>query len=172
MSAAEIVERAAVLRVRLWIEGGRISMEGPGRAVATIKPEIAANKPAILAYLQGCANAPASTDCAPPAGAVTDDCAGALIDPDGGPYLPWGPYLEAANVRRLRGELFAMIDALARAEGWTPERYADTMGRAANGPLSDLLGNVEYFNTKLIERRAEVEARALLAARSWRYGGR
>ncbi|WP_341312603.1 hypothetical protein WN982_14160 [Paraburkholderia sp. IMGN_8] len=103
--------------------------------------------------------------------AEPDDCAGALIDPDGGPYLPWGPYLAADNVRRLRAELFAMIDELAQAEGWTPERYSDTMGRARNGPVADLLDNIEYFNAKLIERCAEDEARALLAARSWRLEG-
>ncbi|WP_233864003.1 hypothetical protein [Paraburkholderia adhaesiva] len=103
--------------------------------------------------------------------AEPDNCAGALIDPDGGPYLPWGPYLEADNVRRLRAELFAMIDALARAEAWTPARYADTMDRAANGPLADLLPNIDHFHAKLTERRAEAEAAALLAARSWRLEG-
>ncbi|WP_175579044.1 hypothetical protein [Paraburkholderia dokdonensis] len=100
-----------------------------------------------------------------------DNCAGAQNDPAGGPYLPWGPYLAAENVRSLRAELAAMIDEIARAEAWPPERYADTKARAINGPLSDLLANVEYFKARVIERRAETEAHALLAARSWRLEG-
>ncbi|WP_347814181.1 hypothetical protein [Paraburkholderia sp. BL10I2N1] len=72
----------------------------------------------------------------------------------------------------MRGELFAVIEELARAEGWTRERYADTMGRAANGPLTDLLPNIEHFQANVIERRADIDARALLATRSWRYEGR
>ncbi|MBB5409471.1 hypothetical protein HDG34_003413 [Paraburkholderia sp. HC6.4b] len=175
MNAADIVERAAAMCVRLWIEGERISMEGPSRAVATIKPEIAAHKPEILAYLHGGARAEitlAPAVSAPPSADVADDCAGALIAPNGGAYLPWGPYLAAYNVRRLRGELFAMVDEVARAERWTHERYADTMRRAANGPLADLLPNIEYFHAKMIECRADIEARALLEARSWRYEGR
>ncbi|MDH6150488.1 MULTISPECIES: hypothetical protein [Paraburkholderia] len=174
MNAAQIVERATAMRVRLWIEDGRISMEGPARAVATIKPEIAAHKPEILAYLHGGAHAqttPGPAVSAPPGADVADECAGALIDPDCGAYLPWGPYLAADNVRRLRAELFAMIDELAHAEGWTRERYADTMGRAANGPLSDLLPNIAYFRAQVIECRAQAETRALPAARSWRLQG-
>lgn len=176
MSAADIVERAAALGVSLWIEGERIGIEGPARGVATIKPELAAHKPEVMTYLlerNERASAPAAVssparEAANDPQAVSEDCAGALINPDGGGHLPWGPYLAAENVRRLRAELFAMIDELAAREGWTRERYADTMDRAANGPLSDLLPNVEYFNAKVIGCRAEVEARALLAARSWR----
>jgi hypothetical protein len=173
MSAADIVERAAALGVSLWIDGERIGIEGPARGVATIKPELVARKPEVMAYLLerhgsvGAAGNPSAGQAANDPQAEPGDCAGALIDPDGGAYLPWGPYLAADNVRRLRAELFGMIDELAQAEAWTPERYADTMGRAANGPLADLLPNVEYFNAKLIERRAEAEAGALLAARSW-----
>ncbi|MFP6558343.1 DUF3987 domain-containing protein [Paraburkholderia sp. B3] len=101
--------------------------------------------------------------------ATSDKCAGAMIDPDGGPYLPWGPYLAEDNVRRLRAELFAMVDELARAEGWTRERHAETLGRAANGPLSDLLPNIAYFHAKVIECRAEAEAQVAMAASGWRY---
>ncbi|MDH6150603.1 MULTISPECIES: hypothetical protein [Paraburkholderia] len=159
MSAADIVERAAAMRVRLWIEGGRISMEGPASAVATIKPEIAAHKSEVLAHLRAAAN-----------DAV--DCTGALIGPDGGAYLPWGPYLAQDNVRRLRAELFAMIADLAQAEGWTRERHADTMTRAVRGPLADLLPNIEYFSAKVRELRAEATAREVMAARSWKYDSR
>jgi hypothetical protein len=60
---------------------------------------------------------------------------------------------------------------LARAEGWTPEHYNDTMSRTRNGPMSDLPGKVEYFNATLIECRAEAEARVLLAARKCRLEG-
>lgn len=104
--------------------------------------------------------------------AKLDGCAGALVDPDAGAYLPWGPYLSPADVQRMRGELFDMIDELCRFEGWSLERRHDTMTRAVCGPLSDLLPNIEYFHAKVSERRAEAEAAALLAARSWRFEGR
>jgi hypothetical protein len=132
MCAAEIVERAAVLRVRLWIEGKRIGMAGPSHNVAALKPEIAAHKPEIMAYLRAAANEAA-------------DCAGALT-PDGGAYLPWGPYLSPADVRRMRGELFDMIDERCRFEGWSSELRHDTMTRAMRGPLSDLMPNLAYFH--------------------------
>ncbi|SDC23343.1 hypothetical protein [Paraburkholderia lycopersici] len=81
----------------------------------------------------GCQDAPILKN-DPPASDLADDCAGALIDPDGGAYLSRGPYLAADNVRRLRAELFAMVDEQARAEGWTPRRYAETLSRAVDGP--------------------------------------
>lgn len=177
MSAPAIVERAAALGVSLWVEGERIGIEGPAYGVATVKPELAACKPEVLAYLlelrQGVKSSAAGD---PPAGkaandaqAGRDDCAGALVDAESGaPFLPWGPYLSPADVQRLRDELVDMADALAQAEAWTVERRADTMERAANGPLSDLLPNAEHFNARVIEHRAEAEARALLAVPGWR----
>ncbi|CAE6700462.1 hypothetical protein R69927_03270 [Paraburkholderia domus] len=180
MSAADIVERAAALGVVLRLEDERIGIEGPARGVATIKPELAARKPEVMAYLleqRQDVKTPAAGN--PPAGeaandppAAPDGFAGALVDPDGGAYLPWGPYLSPADVQRMRGVLFDMIDELCRFEGWSDERRHDTMTRALRGPLSDLWPNIEYFGGKVRECRAEAEARALLAARSWRYEGR
>jgi hypothetical protein len=103
--------------------------------------------------------------------AEPDDCAGALIDPDGGAYLPWGPYLSPADVQRMRGELFDMIDELCRREGWSNERRHDTMTRAMRGPLADLMPNLAYFNGQLTVARAEAAARAAMTARTWRMEG-
>lgn len=160
--------------------GDRLSKNAPMPEAATIEPATESGEG--LGGFGGCPGSPVlknesraaneTGDAANDPQAGPDVCVVALIDPDGGAYLPWGPYLATDNVRRLRAELFAMIDALAEAEAWTPERYADTMDRAANEPLADLLPNVEYFNAKLIEPRAEAGAVALLAARSWRYEGR
>ncbi|CAD6551438.1 hypothetical protein ACFQ3P_30225 [Paraburkholderia sabiae] len=179
MSAAELVERAAALGVSLWIEGERIGIEGPAHSVATIRPELAARKPEIMKYLLTGGTGGAVIDEPPARQAANDpqtqpdddDCAGALVDPLRGPYLPWGPHLAADNVRRLRAGLFAMIAEIANAEGWPRERFNGIMSRAVRGPLSDLLPNIEYFHSKVIERRAETEARALLAARSWKLEG-
>jgi hypothetical protein len=110
-------------------------------------------------------------DAANDAQAGQDQCAGALIDPDGGAYLPWGPYLSPADVQRMRGELFDMIDELCRREGWTDERRHDTMTRAVRGPLSDLMPNLAYFNGQLTVVRAEAAARAAMEARTWRMEG-
>ena len=74
MSAADIVERAAALGVSLSIEGERIGIEGPARAVATIKPELAAHKPEVMAYLlERCEGASAPTAGTPPAGKAASD---------------------------------------------------------------------------------------------------
>lgn len=153
MNAVDIMKRAAALGVSVWIDGERIGIEGPARGVVAIKPELAARKSEVLAYL-----VELRQSVKPPT--------------DGGAYLPWGPYLSPIDVQRMRGELFDKVDALAQAEAWTPERYAETMDRARNGPPADLPGNVEYFTARLIERHAGIEAAALLAARSWRYEGR
>lgn len=149
----------------LWVESGRIGIEGPARDVATIKPELAARKPEVMAYLlekrQG-VNTPAAGS--PAAGETADDlqigpdlCAGSVIHPDGGAYLPWGPYLAADNVRRLRAELFAMIGELAHVEAWCCELHDEIMSRAANGPLSDLLSIFGVFEDALADIRAALE---------------
>ncbi|GBH27935.1 hypothetical protein [Burkholderia vietnamiensis] len=89
MSATEIVARAAALHVRLWSDGERVGMEGPATSIATIKPQVAANKSAVLAYLLEQAQA---VDAVPPdmtTGAqIPADCIGALAAPDGGLFLP------------------------------------------------------------------------------------
>ncbi|MGF6608483.1 hypothetical protein OKW45_003405 [Paraburkholderia sp. WSM4175] len=103
---------------------------------------------------------------------IPDYCMGALRDPVGGLFLPWGPYLTADDVRRLRAELFTAIVELADAERWTRERYNDTVARAARGPLADLLPNIEYFSAKVRELRAEATVREVMAARAWKYDSR
>lgn len=151
MSAAEILLRARTLGVRLWIEGDRVKMKGPAEALAELKPEIAANKPEIMAFLK--------------AGG------GALIDPDGGAYLPWGPYLSADDVFRLRAELAELIEDMADAEDWTPAYRDEVLARAMRGPLYDLLPNLAYFRERVAAFYAECEARQLLRRRSWRMEG-
>jgi hypothetical protein len=86
-------------------------------------------------------------------------------------WLPWGPRMSSCDVRRLLDELRAMIDELARIEGWPRERLADTMTRAMRGPLADLLPNVAHFSARLHEQHAEAAARELLAARISRCVG-
>lgn len=174
MNAAEIVERAAALRVRLWVEAERIVMEGPARGVATIKPEIATNKPKILAYLLGRDNAqaaPAGADADPPDGNISGNSAGALIDPNGGAYLPWGPYLAPADVRRMRGELCATIDELAARESWPRSHKNEILSLATDGSLANLLQDRRYFDARLRGQRVQSAAREQLAARTWQGEG-
>jgi hypothetical protein len=158
MSAAEIVERAATLRVRLWIDRERINMAGPSKSVATIKPKVAAHKPEIMTYLRAAASEAA-------------DCAGALIDPDGGAYLPWGPYLSSKDMLTMRDELVALIDEPAARERWDAPRLNDVMSRALRGPLGDLLPNLHYFRERLEVLKAQEAAREAKERLSWRLDG-
>jgi hypothetical protein len=100
-----------------------------------------------------------------------DGCAGALIDPDGGAYLPWGPYLSASDVRRMRADLAVLIEDLATLEGWPREHLDDVIGRAMRGPLHDLMPNLAHFHERTAAARAEHEASEAVKARSWRLEG-
>jgi len=89
-----------------------------------------------------------------------DVCVVALIDPDGGAYLPWGPYLATDNVRRLRAELFAMIDALAEAEAWTPER-ASAFTVKVQGGVATIDGKTDVIQRKAAASRMAKTAGAV-----------
>jgi hypothetical protein len=103
---------------------------------------------------------------------VTDDlCAGALIHPKGGAYLPWGPYLAPDDVQRMRTELVAMIEALADLERWPNDHRDDVLGRAIRAPLSALLTDLHHFNERLTAARAEAAARDALDRRTWKMEG-
>lgn len=155
---AEILSKADVLGVRLILNGDKVRLVGKEEAREVIRPDVVAHKPELLAHLRAAANDAA-------------DCAGALIDPDGGAYLPWGPYLSADDVRRRRAELAELIEDLADAEDW-PAAYRDeVLGRAMRGPLYDLLPNLAYFRERVAELDAEREARHLLRRRTWHMEG-
>ncbi|KAA1015120.1 hypothetical protein FVF58_04150 [Paraburkholderia panacisoli] len=154
MNAGQILSKAQTMGVRLSLNGDVVKMKGPASAIATIKPEIAAHKSAIVAHLQAAAGVPA-------------DSIGALIDPNGGVYLPWGPYLSADDVQRMRTELLAMIEQLAALEGWPHKIFDDVMERAVRGPLSDLLPNLSHFHDRITGLKAERDAREVLNRRTW-----
>jgi len=87
---------------------------------------------------------------------------------DGGAFLPWGPYVSASDVRRMRADLAGMIEELAALEGWAREYLDDVIGRAMRGPLSDLLPNVAHFRERVAATRTEHDASETKKARSWR----
>ena len=90
---------------------------------------------------------------------------------DGGAFLPWGPYVSASDVRRMRAELAGMIEDLAALEGWAREHLDDVIGRAMRGPLSDLLPNIAHFRERVPAAWAEHDASETKRARSWRLDG-
>ena len=144
--------------VTLRLEDDTVKIGGPKAAREAMRPELAAHKSEIVAHLRTAANDPA-------------DCTGALIDPNGGAYLPWGPYLSAGDVHRKRAELAELIEDLADAEEW-PAAYRDeVLARAMRAPLYDLLPNLAYFRERIADLDAEREARHLLRRRTWRMEG-
>jgi hypothetical protein len=103
---------------------------------------------------------------------VSDDlCAGALIHPKGGAYLPWGPYLTPDDVHRMRTELVATIEALANLERWADELRDDVLSRAIRAPLSALLTDLHHFNERLTAARAEAAVEDALDRRTWKMEG-
>jgi hypothetical protein len=103
--------------------------------------------------------------------AIPADCVGALHDPDGGLYLPWGPCLSPDDVQRMRADLVSLIETLADMEHWDAGRRDDVRTRAIRGPLADLMPNMHHFNERLSEARAEAEARDAVLRQSWRLEG-
>ena len=99
---------------------------------------------------------------------IPADCVGALRDPDGGAYLPWGPYLSPDDVRRMRGDLVAMIEQLSTIEGWGRDHLDDVLTRAIRGPLADLLPNLHHFRERLKSARTAAEQEARRRAQAWR----
>jgi len=160
MNVAHLLDKARLMGVTLRLDGSTVKVGGPLTARDAIRPELAAHKTEIIAHLRAAAN-----DDQP----IPADCSGALRSANGGLYLPWGPRLSPDDVRLLRIKLIDLIDNLAKMEHWPSETYDSIMSRAMNGPLSDLLPNIEYFHTRLNEQRAAATARELLAARAWKY---
>ncbi|WP_431226863.1 hypothetical protein [Burkholderia contaminans] len=103
---------------------------------------------------------------APDPANIPPDCVGALHDPDGGLYLPWGPYLSAGDVHRMRVELIGMVEELSMLERWASANREDVLTRVMRGPLADLLPNVAYFRERLEAAHAEATARGALERRT------
>jgi hypothetical protein len=140
MSISQIFSKAQSLGVRLRVEGDLVKMKGPAAAIAAIKPEIAAHKAEVMAYLRDVAE-----------------------------FWPWAPYLGASDVERFRTELVGIIETLADMERWPLERRDDVLARATRAPLADLLPNTHHFNERLQAARAEAEARDAATRKSWRF---
>lgn len=140
MNVDHILSKAQSLGVRLSLDGDIVKMRGPANAIAVIKPDIAAHKPEILDYLRAAERETYE---------VSPDCVGALRDPDGGLYLPWGPYLDTEQLMAIQRTLFEIVDELAKLEHWPDDVYdiiAQTIGRQ---PISTLKPDLVYFRQRL-----------------------
>jgi hypothetical protein len=102
---------------------------------------------------------------------IPADCIGALIDPDGGRYLPWGPRLSPEDVRLLRADLGAVITELATLEGWSRATLDEVLAGARWVSGATLVSDVGYFGQRLLVVRAEIDDRFGRRARVWRMEG-
>lgn len=160
MSIAHILSKAQSLGVRLSLAGDIVKMRGPANAIAAIKPDIAAHKPEVLSYLRAAANAPSH---------VPADCVGALRHPDGGLYLPWGPYVDHAQLKAMQRELFEVVDELAKLEHW-PDDYFDHVTHCVERqPMSTLRPDLAQFRDRLAAARAHEQSRQAASRRAWKY---
>ncbi|OXJ00035.1 MULTISPECIES: TubC N-terminal docking domain-related protein [Burkholderia] len=160
MSIVAILSKARSLGIRLSVAGDVVKMKGPPDAIAAIKPEIAARKPEIMAYLlaatDGCQQIPA-------------DCIGALCSSDGGLYLPWMPALDPEQLQSMQRELFDVVDELAQLERWPDDDYDIVIGAIERQPPSTLRPDLAHFRERLRVARLEAEARQAASRRAWKF---
>ncbi|HDR9274894.1 TPA: hypothetical protein QDB24_002975 [Burkholderia vietnamiensis] len=106
-----------------------------------------------------------------PSAPFPEDCKGALIDPESGaPFLPWGPRIDPCQLKAMQRELFEVVDALAKLEGWPERDYDHVVMCIERQPISTLRPDLAYFAERLRGARTESAAREAIAKRSWRSG--
>ncbi len=144
MNIQLLFSEAKAAGVRLFLQDGKVKMNGPDEARAALRPRLAPHKAEILAYLTA-------------------------AEQQVGEFWPWAPYLTAADVERFRTDLVAMIEKLADMEQWPTDHRDDVLMRAIRGPLADLLPNLHHFNERLKAANAEAVDRHSASNRTWRY---
>lgn len=147
MSVAQILSKARAMGVQLILNGDGVKLRGPAESIAAIKPELAARKPEIVAYLRRAANDAPDLAHYP----VAD-----------GPYMPYVVPLSSERVAGLLADLRATIGKLADREGWTGDQRAHMLGLVARQPVSTLADDLAYFLHRLeVVRAAELATQAV-----------
>ncbi|WP_306715119.1 hypothetical protein [Burkholderia dolosa] len=75
-----------------------------------------------------------------------------------GPYLPWGPYLDAATVTKWQRELYDAVTELARLERWPDRDYDHVVLCIERQPLSTLRPDLTHFTERLAAARASIKS--------------
>lgn len=132
MNAAQILGKAASLRVSLRLDGNQIKIRGPRAARDSICAEVAAHKDEVVAYL------------------------GQYPVADG-PYSPYAIPLSSEMVDGLMDELRATICTLAEVEMWPDNDRARVLKAVSCQPLSTVADDLAHFAELL---RAAQAARA------------
>lgn len=134
MSAAQILNKAALLGVELRLDGDVVRIRGPKNARDAIRLEVSAHKPEIVAYLRCAATAAVDLSHYP------------FAD---GPFMPWCPPKSAAAVAGLLVDLRATVGKVADIEGWADEQRAYLLALLARQPISTLADDLAYFRERL-----------------------
>ncbi len=71
-----------------------------------------------------------------------------------GPFLPWGPYMNANLLKQWQRELFEAVDELARLEGWPDDHFDLLVGAIDRQPVSTLRPDLAHFRARLDKARA------------------
>ncbi|ANH72576.1 hypothetical protein ACS15_1265 [Ralstonia insidiosa] len=144
MSVAQILSKAKAMGVRLSLNGDGVKLRGPADSIAALKPELAAHKTEIVAYLRRAANDAADSSDYP----VAD-----------GPFMPWCLPMSPERVAGLLADLRATICKVADIEGWPGDHRAHLLGLVARQPVSSLADELAHFR----ERLGAIEAVARVA---------
>lgn len=134
MSVARILTKARAAHVTLWVEGERLRFKGPREAVESLKPELAAHKPEIVACLRRSKNEAADLSRYP------------MAD---GPYMPYVVPMTRERVSTLLADLRATIGKVADIETWSDHYRAHVLTLVARQPISTLADDLAYFRRRL-----------------------
>jgi hypothetical protein len=124
--------------ISLSLNGDRLHYDGDPAAVEMMLPAMKANRDALR-------------EC-------VISCNGSLFED--GPFLPWGPYLNAGTLRQWQRDLFAVVAELAKLEGWRDDHYDIVVGAIERQPISTLRPDLHHFSERLDKARAAATTRS------------
>lgn len=136
MNAARILSKATSLGVSLRLDGNLVRIRGPRDARDSIRADVAAHKPEVLAYLRRAMEEVAYLSSYP----VADG---------GGSFMPWCAPMSPERVASVLTELRTIISKVADMEHWADEQRAQVLCLVARQPIASLSDDLEHFRMHL-----------------------
>lgn len=137
MNALDIWHECRRWSITLQLNGDRLHYDGPPASIARMLPKMKACR---------------------------DDLLRCVVELDGtlyadGPYLPWGPPVDCAQLKAMQRELFEAVDELAKLERWDDDAYDLVVGSIERQPISTLRPDLAHFRERLRAVQAEIRNR-------------
>ncbi|WP_186214377.1 hypothetical protein [Burkholderia gladioli] len=147
MNALDIWHECRRWSITLQLNGDRLHYDGPPASIAHMLPKMKACR---------------------------DDLLRCVVELDGalyadGPYLPWGPPVDCAQLKAMQRELFEVVDELAKLERWDDDAYDLVVGAIERQPISTLRPDLAHFRERLRSVQAEIRSRRPTANHARRH---